>query len=308
MKIKIHNKEYELKGEEVGKRKTVILPLKITVEENSFLHINASPSPLTEKKGAVLKIGHEPFIPASSFKGALRYQMEQYFIEKEGELAAFLGLKEKDKEMLKPCIPAASLTKAELELINKGLYRNQIKPKKKDQGEPEGCWIEVTGNNIDVPTLGICPVCYFMGAAGIMGFLRISNFLPERNANIIDHTRIRIDRKTHTAAGGAKVEMESVAPKATFTGHIEIEINSFQGFTFGEPRKISLEKKDENGNKNEKILDKWLASWSEKDPAVKAEEKAAKLIEEIIWPSIERVKILGGMKSSGAGSVNVSLM
>lgn len=57
------------------------IPLKITVQEGSFLHIGGSPSPLTEKKAPVFSVDGKPTIPASSFKGAFRYQVEQLLIQ-----------------------------------------------------------------------------------------------------------------------------------------------------------------------------------------------------------------------------------
>ncbi|UYZ40533.1 MAG: RAMP superfamily CRISPR-associated protein [Candidatus Methanospirare jalkutatii] len=296
IKIKIDEEEKEFEIKEEGKMKILELPVVIKVKEKSFLHIGAAPSPLTEKKGAIFKVDRTPVIPATSFKGALRHQLELRFIEKIDEFADLFNVE--NKEMLKPCIPSPRPSKAEEELINSGKYRKKAKLKDK---EITGCQISVDNENILVPKIenqevGICPVCYFMGCGGLMGFLRFSNFYPEGEGSVIDQTNIRIDRKTGTAARGAKVEGEQVKPGTVFKGNIGIVISEpileMQGIQFGDARKIDNE-----------VIDKWLENWNEtgKDKRVKT------LIEKILIPAIQNIKVLGGQKSRGAGKVNVSV-
>jgi len=285
IKIKIDGEEKEFKIKEKGEMKILEppIPIVIKVEEKSFLHIGAAPSPLTEKKGAIFKVDRTPVIPATSFKGALRHQLELLFIEKVDEFAKDFNVE--NKEMLKPCVPSPRPTKAEEELIHAGKYRK------------DHCEIKVDDRQIGVGDLGICPVCYFMGAAGLMGFLRFSNFYPEGEGAVIDQTNIRIDRKTGTAAHGAKVEGEQVKPETVFKGSIDIVISEprweMQGIQFGDARKIG-----------DIVIDKWLENWNEtgKDKRVKT------LIEKILIPAIQNIKVLGGQKSRGAGKVNVSII
>ena len=96
------------------------IPLKITVQEGSFLHIGGSPSPLTEKKAPVFSVDGKPAIPASSFKGAFRYQVEQLLIDKKDDLKSKLEIT--DDKLIRPCIPAPRPSRAEQELLNLG-YR-----------------------------------------------------------------------------------------------------------------------------------------------------------------------------------------
>jgi len=256
IKTKIDGEEKEFETKEEGKMKILELPIVIKVKEKSFLHIGAAPSPLTERKGAIFKVGRTPVIPATSFKGALRHQLELLFIEKIDEFAELFNVK--NREILKPCIPSQQPTKAEKELISKGKYRKKAKLKNK---EIVGCQISVDNENILVPEIenqkvGICPVCYFMGAAGLMGFLRFSNLYPEGEGSVIDQTNIRIDRKTGTAAHGAKVEGEQVKPGTIFKGSISIVISEpileMQRIQFGDARKIG-----------DVAIDKWLENWDE---------------------------------------------
>ena len=94
------------------------IPLKITVQEGSFLHIGGSPSPLTEKKAPVFSVGGRPAIPASSFKGAFRSQVEQLLIIKKDELKKICRIT--NDSLIKPCIPAPRPSKAEKDLLKSG--------------------------------------------------------------------------------------------------------------------------------------------------------------------------------------------
>lgn len=266
--------------ENEGILKKYKIPLKITVEEGSFLHIGAGYSPLTEKKAPVFSVDGIPVIPASSFKGAFRYQVEQLLIDKKNELKDKLNIA--NDEMIKPCVPAPRPSKAETELLTTGYRAN--------------CEIKIDEENVLVPKLnntpiGLCPACYFFGATGIMGFLRIPNFWSETGEFRIDQTNIRIDRKTGTAAHGAIVSGEQVKPGTIFRGDLEIIVK--QGnFEFGKPRTI--------GNTT---LDLWLNGIQSNS----LEQNHLLLINEILIPALNNLKILGGQKSKGAGKVKVEI-
>ena len=295
IRIEIGGQEKDIELKKEGKMTISELSLKIEVAEGSFLHIGAAPSPLTEKKGAVFKVDRTPVIPATSFKGALRHQLELLFIEKVDEFAQLFNIPNDKKDLLKPCIPSPDPSKAEKELINIG-YRKQLRKGRKEEIVTEGCWIEVDKNDVKIPHLGVCPVCYFVGTTGLMGFLRFSNFYPEGEGSVIDQTNIRIDRKTGTAAHGAKVEGEQVKPGTVFKGSISIVISEpileMQGIQFGDARKIG-----------DVVIDKWLENWNETDK----DKRVKTLIEKILIPAIQNIKVLGGQKSRGAGKVNVGI-
>lgn len=283
IKIGIGSLEKDIELKKEGKMTILELPVRIEVAEGSFLHIGAAPSPLTEKKGAVFKVDRTPVIPATSFKGALRHQLELLFIEEIDEFARLFSIPDDKKDLLKPCIPSPRPTKAEEELISTGKYRKH-------------CEIKVDDRQISVGDLGICPVCYFMGAAGLMGFLRFSNFYPEGEGGVIDQTNIRIDRKTGTAAKGAKVEGEQVKAGTVFKGNISIVISEpileMQGIQFGDARKIG-----------DMVIDKWLENWEETDKG----NRTKTLIEKILLPAIQNIRVLGGQRSRGAGRVKCSI-
>lgn len=252
------------------------IPIKISVQQGSFLHIGGSPSPLTEKKAPVFSVDGKPAIPASSFKGAFRYQLEQLLINKKSELKSELGLNNDD--LLKPCIPAPRPSKAEQQLLSFGYRRH--------------CQINVEEDKIKVSKNGVCPVCYFFGATGLMGVLRISNAWSETGEHRLDQTSIRIDRKSGTAATGAILKGEQVKPGSIFRGTIEI-IAKQGNFEFGKPREIGETK-----------IDRWLDGISSKS----IDEIQLLLINKLLIPALNNITVLGGQKSKGAGKVSIEII
>lgn len=285
LKLMVNGEEISPSPNKEGVVEVYSFGISITVEDGSFLHIGAAPSPLTEKKGSVFKVDRTPVIPATSFKGALRNQMELLFIEGLNDFKTIFN--HNNDDMIKPCIPTPRPSKAEEELLLNG-YRGRMN----DKQYTGHCEIQSDENKVSIGDLGICPVCYFMGATGIMGFLRFSNYYPAEGDWLVDQTNIRIDRKTNTAAQRAKVDGEQVKPNTKFNGTIEIINKTPQGFEFGQPRKI--------GNK---IIDMWLENWNETANEIRKKI----LIEKILFPAIQNIKLLGGQKSRGAGKVKVEI-
>ncbi len=271
------------KLEKMGNQGIFVLPLKIEVEEGSFLHLGGTPSPLTEKKQPVFSVDGQPVIPASSFKGAFRQQVEWHLIEKKDYLARKLNLANDAMDLLKPSIPSPRPSKAEQDLFSKGYRRENSEIKVEDDR------IIIPKNNRGL--IGLCPVSYFFGATGLEGFLRIDNFFSVPGELRIDQTRIRIDRQSKTAAPGAIVTGELVKPGSVFTGNITI-MEQRQSATFGQCREIGGVK-----------VDLWLANWAEPNEV----ERQLVLLNEIVIPSLNNIKILGGQKSLGGGKVKIEL-
>ena len=262
----------------LGNQAVFVMRLGIKVAPGSFLHIGGTPSPLTEKKQPVFTVDGQPVIPASSLKGALRQQLELLLIERKAQLAAALGLAGDKANLLKPSIPAARPSKAEQDLVTNG-YRG------------EHSEIRIEEDKVRVPAGGLCPVSYFLGATGLEGYVRIPNFMPQAGEWRIDQTRIRIDRHTQTAASGAIVTGEQVKPGSQFEGRLLI-FQQRHGATFGRCRMIG-------GTK----VDLWLDSWTEGDDA----KRQLFLINEVLIPALNNIKVLGGQKSLGGGRVEIAL-
>lgn len=263
----------------LGNQRVFALPIKIEVAEGSFLHVGGTPSPLTEKKQPVFTVDGQPVIPASSFKGALRQQVESLLIQNKNAFTARLDLSSAHAGVLEPSIPAPRPSKAEQGLLSKG-YR------------PEHSEIKVEEDRVQVPRNGLCPPSYFFGATGLEGYLRIPNFFSMPGEWRIDQTRIRIDRQSQTAAPGAIVTGEQVKPGSVFTGELLI-YQERQGSPFGRCRTI--------GGVD---VDLWLKHWTEPDDV----KRQLFLLNEILIPALNNVEVLGGQKSLGGGRVNISLL
>jgi CRISPR/Cas system CSM-associated protein Csm3 (group 7 of RAMP superfamily) len=274
--------EVEIALTALGKIGILTIPIVIQVEDQSFLHIGASPSPLTEKKGAVFKVDRTPVIPASSFKGALRNQIELLFSTEVDTLVKVFNLPENHKDLLKPCIPDSRPSEAERDLIQSKHYRSTH------------CEVKIGEGKELVSEEGLCPVCYFMGSAGIMGCVRVPNFFPKAHQGniLVDQTNIRLDRKTGTKVDRALVNSEQVKPGTQFTGTIEIVDSTPIGIEFGKPRMIAG-----------KVVDPWLNDWQEPDLTTRKKI----LLERILSPALQNISKLGGQKSKGGGKVLVTV-
>ena len=121
--------------------------------------------------------------------------------------------------------------------------------------------------------------------------MRIDNFFSIPGEWRIDQTRIRIDRQSKTAAPGAIVTGEQVKPGSTFTGSIRI-LQQRQSATFGHCREIGGVK-----------VDLWLAKWEESSD----DKRQLLLLNEILIPALNNIKVLGGQKSLGGGRVKITL-
>jgi CRISPR/Cas system CSM-associated protein Csm3 (group 7 of RAMP superfamily) len=264
--------------EQVGQIEKLKVKVEVEVREGSFLHIGGSPTPLWEKKASVFMIGDQPAIPASSFKGAFRNSVENHIIKHKEELKEIFGVE--DAKYLKPCIPASRPTAAEKSLLD--VYKEK------------NCEITVDEKEINIPR-GICPVCYLFGANGIMGFLRVPNFLPvTKGVNRLEQTQIGIDRRTRTQRYGAIVHGDQVLPGTRFEGELEILLND-GNFEFGRPRKMRERDK-------ETILDEWLKNTETED----LDEVRVKIINNLILKPLEQIDRLGGQKSKGAGRIKIT--
>lgn len=296
--ISVNNKN--IKVERIGEKKLISLPIKVIVDKNSFLHIGASGYSYMSASQRipqnihmpVFVVDRLPIIPATSFKGVLRVQLEHLIIDKHNHFKQIFNVG--DDEFIKPCIPAVGITPAEEGLIGK--YRAQYRNQKYTT-----CYISMEPKENEKPLTeyGICPVCYFMGAAGVMGFLRVYN-LTTTIDSVIYQTRIRSDRKTFTAAHGAKVDVMQVKGGTIFNGSIDIILEDFisrlQCTTFGYARKLKI-------RDGEDIIDKWIENWGEAD----TKKRVELLINELLIPSIKNITELGGIKSAGAGKVSVDI-
>ncbi|MEW5814797.1 MAG: hypothetical protein AB1798_05300, partial [Spirochaetota bacterium] len=199
---------------------------------------------------------------------ALRAEIERYLID------TFCSKTEGKwkNDWLKPCIPADinTITADEKKLVDSGFYKYCCSyPEKRDY---------------------ICPVCYLLGARGLVGFLS-TPFLYIETGSISRLQFIRMDRVIGTSARGkygALGKYEVIPDEVKFTGDmIILEKDDILGWELGKARPITESKGD-----------KWLedTQWNKE-----------KVVRELIEDRFKNIQLLGGFKSKGCGEVQISI-
>ena len=233
---------------------------EVELEVKSPLRIGGKKDPFSAIDQPIVRIGNKIVIPGTSLKGALRQEIEDYLIESYSQIPE-----------MKPCIPSSEkvLSEDERKLIEKGIYRGPscVYPKE---------------------NVSICPVCYLMGAQGLVGFVTV----PFLNSDIeipSELYAIRIDRSKEVAAKGTNREYQIIPEGTIFKGVLQVLIrDDVKGWELGKPRPL-----------HEPTLgDRWLevSDWTKE-----------KIIDELIIKRLENIKRLGSMKSSGAGKVKITV-
>lgn len=250
--------------------------LKITLTTKSPIRIGGSKDPLKGLDNPVISINGKFVIPGSSLKGALRNRLEEIFIDLANK---------KNNDDFRPCIPSDRPSEnEEKNLINNKKYKGKACNLKSDESNKSDRQNQIS----------ICPVCYFLGANGLPGFVRIP-FLWLENQDFVSEiiTNISIDRATKTARKGGIFKSEIIPQDSTFSGELEIlEKDQILDWEFGKPRII-----------NDINVDKWLDDFKNIYPS---ENIQAKLLE-ILKNAIKDIKILGGYKSKGFGDVEINI-
>lgn len=264
---------------------TSVLPLNISVKflADSFGHIGASKSPLAGKDLPIFKIDDRPVIPGTSLKGAWRSRLEALLQERAAELATKFSA---SAEQLRPCIPTTRPSQAEQERFSGERWLTGC------QMELEEGRISVNPRHKDGGRKFLCPVCYFFGATGLQGFVRVGHLLPPAStAALYEQTITSRDRAVDGVRKGALATGEHVKGGTQFQGTTELLL--FDGtFTFGEPRSI--------GGIN---LDPWLQSLSRKQSDLT--QRRLTLLNDLLIPAFEKIDVLGGHRSKGGGIVQV---
>jgi CRISPR/Cas system CSM-associated protein Csm3 (group 7 of RAMP superfamily) len=253
---------------------------EVVLEAKSPIRVGAAEDPFRGVGNPVVRVGDRFVIPGSSLKGALRNQLERYFINEANE---------KKRDSLKPCLAAGKPSEFERELIEDGKYVKACMFKNEDTQ--------------------ICPVCYFLGAQSLLGFVRVPFlYLEDEGLQADVLTGIAIDRKTRTAKERAKYEYEVIPKGAKFKGELEIvERDEQLGWEFGKPRYFMkyVEVEDKKGQTEKYIPDKRYTpdKWLE----VVNEFQGYDKLFGILKSCIEGIQLIGGYKSRGAGKVEIKL-
>lgn len=244
--------------------------LKITLETKTPFRIGGEKSipGTTDVDSPITTVGDKIVVQGTSLKGAFRAELERYLID------TFYD-KEKGQwknEWLKPCIPADinTITSDEKRLVEKDFYKYCCNyPEKGDY---------------------ICPVCYLLGARGLVGFLSVP-FLYIETETISRLQFIRMDRVIGTSARGkygALGKYEVIPDKINFNGTLIIlEKDDILGWELGKQRPLTESKGD-----------KWL---------VDSQWDKTRIVKELIEDRLKSIQFLGGFKSKGCGEVKIAI-
>lgn len=263
---------------------------KVELEAAEPLRIGGVEDPRSGIHNPVTKVGDRVVIPGSSLKGALRVEMEQSLIKTYHKMKPTPGW-QKDKLAFQPCIPAPKPTTDEQVLIDSGKYRSEAchYPCEFEERLERGRKIfrgKCAKGEAPNPH-SICPICYFLGAMGLPGFIRVPFLYADISPEELYSSRI--DRAISTVVEGTNRSYQLVSPGVKFSGELVIIIEDpVTGWRIGESRPL----------KDRTLGDEWL-----KQENLKPDE----LINTYIIEGLKSIKVLGGYKSKGFGAVKIEV-
>jgi CRISPR/Cas system CSM-associated protein Csm3 (group 7 of RAMP superfamily) len=251
-----------------------IAEYEIVLTTSEPFRIGTSKDVMSAFDNPVAMVGGQVVVQGPTLKGFLRSRIEEYLIDKYAENA-----------LMKPCIPSSenTLSKDEDMLIKAGRYR-----------EKGAC--QYSSEDPRKKSNSICPVCYFLGANGLNGFVRVPYLYTESRPEEL--YSVRIDRAKDTVVDRTNRNYQIMPDKVVFKGTLEVLTkNNVNDWELGKIRKI------QDSNK----LDGWLNEISVKYKKKFMELNPEELIEEFILERIRGENIIGGFKSKGCGKVNITV-
>lgn len=243
---------------------------QVTLTTLEPFRIGGPEDPLSGEHLRVARVGSNIVVPGPTLKGKLRDALEEWLIDSYYKNGRW------DDEELKPCIPSSfrGLSDDEKRLINTGKYRqggNCHYPCKDDKCKPRH---------------SICPVCYFLGANGLEGFVRVPFLKTEITPDRLYSARI--DRALKTVAGEHNYPYELVAPETRFVGNLEVlRLDTRLQWQLGHTRNLAKSRGDQ-----------WLKN---------VNASVEQLISDYLINRLESIQFLGGYKSKGFGRVSIEV-
>lgn len=244
----------------------------VTMTTLEPFRIGGKPDPLGPEN-PVAVVGDKVVVPGSSLKGVYRNALERHLIDRYYDQQARKW--DPAARAAQPCMAGTRLSKDEDELVRRHLYRGDschypCVQRRKRCGDTRHL---------------ICPVCYLLGAQGLVGFVRVPFLTSEVSTNELYSARM--DRAMGTVAEGTNRPYELVPDQATFSGTLYVMTSDdVLGWQLGLPRPL----KDLTGG------DKWLDGWT-----------AEKIVDELLVGVLESISMLGGYKSKGFGKVEIEV-
>lgn len=226
-------------------------------------HLGGLNDPLSSADNPIALVGGRLCIPGPSFKGALRNELERWLV------GVFYGDGKWQDDNLKPCVPATKPSRDEEALAKEGKYRDR------------SCSYRDDGRGT------ICPVCYVLGAMGLVGFVSVPFLFSEAPRGELYSSRL--DRVSRTVVHGSNRPYQLAPQESKFVGEIEVLLkDDLLGWEFGKMRPV--------GNAQ---ADAWLQKLDDIEQN--------KLVRALVTERVERISGLGGYRSKGFGRVKMSV-
>jgi len=242
---------------------------QITLTTKEPLRIGSQKDIMSDVNNPISRIGGRAVVQGPTLKGALRGAMERYLIEKY-----------KGNANLKPCIPSSqrTLSRDEEKLIGAGLYRMggacEYRSDEKGNKKP------------------LCPACYFLGAMGLAGFVRMPTLFSDHQPEAL--YSVRMDRSSGTVADKTNRDYQIIPDRAVFIGNLEVILDDpARQWIFGKPRTTL-----------QWDVDAWLKEKDAKGVAF-LEKGAQAIVQEFIVDCLQSIDLLGGFKSKGCGKIEI---
>jgi len=251
-----------------------LLKYRITLTTLEPFRIGTSKDVMSAFDKPVAEVGGRVVVQGPTLKGFLRNTIEEYLIDNYQASA-----------LMKPCIPSSenTLTADEKILINDGKYKLH-----------GAC--QYSSENTLKRSDSICPACYFLGANGLNGFVRVPYLYTENRPEEL--YSVRIDRAKDSVVERTNRNYQIMADDVVFTGVLEvITQNTVNDWELGKMRKIQ-------GNNK---LDNWLNETSKKYNKKFIDLSNDELIAEFIVDRMNGENIIGGFKSKGCGKVKIEV-
>jgi CRISPR/Cas system CSM-associated protein Csm3 (group 7 of RAMP superfamily) len=252
----------------------------VTLTTLEPFRVGGKEDPLSEAENPVALVGGRICIPGRSLKGAYRAELERwlndrFFDERAGRW---------NDPSLQPCIPATRLSADEQELVRRGRFRGRACAYAPAQGQRgRGGGHRTTTNNVT-----ICPICYLLGAQGLVGFVNVPFLFTDVRYETLYSARL--ERTSHTVMSGTNRSYQLVPPDTELRGEIEVLLeDNLLSWKLGQPRPL----------KESQDADAWLKqgdNWTQE-----------RVLTEMIVDRFHAIQRLGGYRSKGFGRVSIQL-
>jgi len=243
--------------------------------------IGGKTDPLSEADNPVTVVGGRVCIPGPTLKGAYRAELERWLNDEFNKGRGW------NHESLQPCVPSSRLSNDEEQLVSSKKYKGGNCMYKSDSGKNKQ-----KDQSAAQSKTTVCPVCYLLGAMGLVGFVNVPFLFTDVRYEGLYSTRL--DRVSFASMGGNR-PYQLVPPQTVFEGTLEVLVkDDFLGWELGKPRPL----------KEIPNADEWL---KESKPNNEESWNSDYILKVMIKERLEAIQRLGGYRSKGFGKVKIEV-